>query len=67
MKIAREFVSIDEMQFGLVPCKGTTDAIFILWQLQEKHYFSQRIESVFAFRGLQRFLIMSLMTSYGGQ
>ena len=32
----REMVSIDEMQFGFVPGKGTTDAIFIARQLQEK-------------------------------
>jgi hypothetical protein len=30
-------VNIDAMQFGFVPDKGTTGAIFILRQLQEKH------------------------------
>ena len=30
-------VSIDNMQFGFMPRKGTTDAIFIMRQLQEKH------------------------------
>ena len=29
--------SIDSMQFGFMPGKGTTDAIFIMRQLQEKH------------------------------
>jgi len=33
----REMVSIDEMQFGFVPGKGTTDAIIIVRQLQEKY------------------------------
>ena len=35
--IIRSQVNIDDMQFGFVPGKGTTDAIFILRQLQEKH------------------------------
>ena len=29
-------VSIDNMQFGFMPGKGTTDAIFIMRQVQEK-------------------------------
>ena len=29
--------SIDNMQFGFMPGKGTTDAIFIMQQVQEKH------------------------------
>ena len=30
-------VSIDNMQFGFMPGKGTTNAIFIMRQVQEKH------------------------------
>ena len=30
-------VSIDNMQFGFMPGKGHTDAIFIMQQIQEKH------------------------------
>ena len=30
-------VSIDNMQFGFMPGKDTTDAIFIMRQVQEKH------------------------------
>ena len=30
-------VSIDNMQFGFMPGKGTTDAIFIMREVQEKH------------------------------
>ena len=30
-------VSIDNVQFGFMPGKGTTDAIFIMRQVQEKH------------------------------
>ena len=34
--MTREMIAIDEMQFAFVPGRGTTDAIFIIWQLQEK-------------------------------
>ena len=33
----REKVKIDAMQFGFMPGKGTTDAIFTVWQMQEKY------------------------------
>ena len=36
-KSIRFQVSIDDMQFGFMPGKGTTDAIFIMRQVQEKH------------------------------
>ena len=36
-KIIRESISIDDMQYGFMPGRDTTDAIFILRQLQEKH------------------------------
>ena len=35
--VIRSQVKIDSMQFGFMPGQGTTDAIFILHQLQEKH------------------------------
>ena len=36
-KRIRCWVPIDNMQFGFMPGKGTTDAIFIMRQVQEKH------------------------------
>ena len=33
--LVRQLVSIDDSQFGLVPGRGTTDAIFVVKQLQE--------------------------------
>ena len=33
----RQFVSIDDSQFGFVPGRGTTDAFFVEKQLQEKY------------------------------
>ena len=35
--LIRQVVSIDHSQFGFVPGRGTTDAIFVVRQLQEKY------------------------------
>ena len=35
--LIRQLVSIDDFQFGFVPGRGTTDAIFVVRQLQEKY------------------------------
>ena len=49
----RGMVNIDEMQFGFVPGKGTTDAIFIARQLQEK-YLAKEKKLYFAFVDLEK-------------
>ena len=35
--LSRQVVTIDESQFGFVPGRGTTVAIFVIRQLQEKY------------------------------
>ena len=49
----RQMVNIDEMQYGFVPGKGTTDAIFIARQLQEK-YLAAKKPLYFAFVDLEK-------------
>ena len=38
----RKMVNIDDMQFGFIPGRGTTDAIFIFCQLQEKYFAANK-------------------------
>ena len=49
----RKMVNIDEMQFGFVPGRGTTDAIFIARQMQEK-YIAANKPLYFAFVDLEK-------------
>ena len=49
----REQVHVDSMQFGFMPGKGTTDAIFVLRQLMEKH-LAKRKRLYFAFVDLEK-------------
>ena len=52
-KHIREIISVDEMQFGFMPGVGTTDAIFIMRQLQEK-YLAIRRNLYLAFVDLEK-------------
>ena len=51
--LIRKQVNIDEMQFGFMPGCSTTDAIFILRQLQEK-YLARKRNLYFAFVDLEK-------------
>ena len=51
--LIRQQVDIDAMQFGFMPGRGTTDAIFILRQLQEKH-LAKRKDLYFLFIDLEK-------------
>ena len=51
--IIRVRISIDSMQFGFMPSRGTTDAIFILRQFQEKHLAKGK-KLFFAFVDLEK-------------
>ena len=52
-KRIRCHVSIDNMQFGFMPGKGTTDAIFIMRQVQEKHQAKKK-KLYYAFVDLEK-------------
>ena len=45
--------SINSMQFGFMPGKGTTDAIFIMRQVQEKHQAKKK-KRYYAFVDLEK-------------
>ena len=51
--VIRSQVDIDSMQFGFVPGRSTTDAIFISRQMQEKH-LEKRKDLYFAFVDLEK-------------
>ena len=46
-------VPIDNMQFGFLSGKGTTDAIFIMRQVQEKHQAKKK-KLYYAFMDLEK-------------
>ena len=48
-------VSIDNMQFGFMPGKGTTDAIYIMQQVHEKHQAKKK-KLYYAFVDLEKWI-----------
>ena len=57
--LIRQAVSIDDSQFDFVPGRGTTDAIFVVWQLQKKHLAVNK-RLYMAFMDLEKHLTMSI-------
>ena len=51
--LIRQVVSIDNSQFGFDPGRGTTDAIFVVLQLQEK-YLAVKKRLYMAFLDLEK-------------
>ena len=49
----KEKVKIDAMHFGFMPGKGTSDAIFTVWQMQEKYGYKRK-KLYFAFVDLEK-------------
>src|SRR5664279_2379204 len=49
----RRIVKVDDMQFGFMADKGTTDAIFVVRQLQEK-YLAKKKDLWMAFVNLEK-------------
>ena len=64
--LIRQLVSTDDFQFGFVPDRGTTDAIFVVRQLQEK-YLAANKRLYMAFVDSRRHLIEYLGRSSGGR
>ena len=63
--LIRQLVSVDDSQFGFVPGRGTTDAIFVIRQLQEK-YLAANKRLYMAFVDLEKALTECLVRSSGG-
>ena len=63
--LIRQVVSTDHSQFGFVPGRGTTDAIFVIRQLQEK-YLAANKRLYMAFVDLEKHLNKCPGRSFGG-
>ena len=47
--LIRHLVSIDDSQFGFVPGRGTTDAIFVVWLAANKRFYMDFVDLEKAF------------------
>ena len=61
-RLSRQLVSVEDSQFGFVPGRGTTDAIFVVRQLREYLAANKRLYMAFvdlekAFDGVARKVI----------
>ena len=62
----RNLVRLDDMQFGFRPGRGTTDAIFIVRQIQEK-FLAQKTNQRIAFVDMEKAFNRVLETCCGGR
>ena len=66
----RQLVSIDDSQFGFVPGRGTTDAVFVVRQLREflatnKRFYMAFVDLEKAFDGVRRKVIRWALRKLG--
>ena len=66
----RQFVSIDDSQFGFVPGRGTTNAVFVVRYLQECLAANKRLYMAFvdmekSFDGVPRKVIRWALRKFG--
>ena len=61
-----QLVATDDSQFGIVPGRGTTDTIFVVRKLQEKHLAANK-RLYMAFIDLEKVLIEYLGRSFGAE
>ena len=70
-KILRKIATIDDMQFGFMPDKGTIDAVFIWRRIQEEYLYTQKklctwyIDQEKAFDGVSRKVVEWAMRKKG--
>ena len=68
--LIRQLVSIDDSQFGFVPGRGTTDAVFVVKQLREypatnKRFYMAFVDLEKAFDGVPRKFIRRALRKLG--
>ena len=63
--LIRQVVSIDDSQSGFIPGRGTTDAIFVVRQLQEKYLYTAFVDLEKAFDRVPRKVIWWALRKLG--